>query len=107
MVKATSTVFHGRFQRGHRKPRTYEVEVEYDNEQAELEDMAVKMGHSGMSGFFLHAARFLMWILKETQARHEQALIQQEADTRYLQALEMDRERERALRSKREREGKP
>jgi len=33
MVKATSTVFHGRFLRGHRKLRLDEVEVEYDTEQ--------------------------------------------------------------------------
>jgi hypothetical protein len=128
-VTAVSTWYHHKAQnRGRKKPRAYEVVVQYEQDQRDFERAAYRLGRLEMSGFFVFAARMLIWLLEEAAFRDETAEVRREQERRDREEQEhQDRrvqarqrresarlsERERDLARQeqelaaREREGKP
>ena len=58
--------------RGPKQPRTYQVTVEYEQDHADFERAASRLGQVEMDAFFVVAARVAAWLL-ETVAYREDA----------------------------------
>jgi hypothetical protein len=101
-VSPVSTWYHHtKPDRGKRKPRVYSVSVTYDREQADFEAAARRLGLESMSGFFVLAARVLLWLHTEAAFRDEEAEARREQE-RLDHAEKVHQDRRERTRQERE-----
>ena len=59
--------------RGRKKPRTYQVTIQYEQDIADFEDAARRLGQFDMGAFLVFAGRVAAWLLSEVAAVQAEA----------------------------------
>lgn len=89
--------------RGKKKPLTYQVTVEYEQDQRDFEHAALRLGRLEMSSFFVFAARVAVWLFTEAAFRDEQAEARREQERRDREEQE---HQDRRVRARQDRESR-
>lgn len=57
--------------RGRKKPRTYQVTIQYEQDIADFEDAARRLGQLDMGAFLVFAGRVAVWLLSDVVPREK------------------------------------